>query len=60
MTDDIFTYKDRLASLRAREAEQRAQRIAEWRARWPESTCSDATAMALMEIEAGGRRQETT
>ena len=61
MTDPegVYTYKDRVAELRAREGELRAQRLADWRARHPEALCSDAVATALADIEAMALRKRT-
>ena len=49
-------FKDRLADVRQRAAVMQAERIAAWRVGHPEATCSDATALALLDIEAVGNR----
>ena len=51
-------FKDRLADVRAQADLARTARISAWRVAHPEATCSDATVLALMDIEAIGQRGE--
>ena len=48
----------RVAEERAQVARHRAALVAAWRAAHPQATCSDATVVALISIEAVGRRSE--
>ena len=49
-------FKDRLADVRAQADLARTARITAWRVAHPEATCSDAAVLALLDIEAIGRR----
>ena len=49
-------FKDRLADVRAQADAARTARITAWRVAHPEATCSDAAVLALLDIEAIGRR----
>ena len=49
-------FKDRLADVRQHAALAEAELIAAWRVAHPGATCSDATVLALLVIEAIGRR----
>ena len=51
-------FKDRLADVRARANDARTARITAWRVAHPEATCSDAAVLALLDIEAVGRRED--
>ena len=57
--EDPQDYKAlRVQQQRAQVARHRAALIAAWRAAHPQATCSDETVVALVAIEAVGRRRE--